>query len=189
MKRYKIILLANNTLVRTSTTKTILDSGHQIKQVDHCVDLLRESRRIRPDLVLVPYKNHDAQLMKNLDIIESDRISSVCYLVDALTPTVVHALRRSNLGFFIPIGTAPAQLIDLLSIYCEKAVAFRDSFDQIDQLQEDLTNRKTIDMAKRHLMKKWNLPEDKAYQIMRKRSMDRSVKMVTIAEIILEENE
>lgn len=189
MKRYTIMLLNNHTMIRNSFLTMLLSSEHQIKLVDHCVDLLREARRIRPDLVLVPYREHDAQLAKTVDIIESDRLSSVCYLVDKLSTATVHALRRAHLGAYIPLDSPPALFLEMLNVYAEKAKFFLESIDRIDQLELDISNRKTIDEAKRLLMKKWNLPEDKAYQIMRKRAMDRSVKLITIAEIIIEENQ
>jgi response regulator NasT len=86
---------------------------------------------------------------------------------------------------FIPIDTSPSLISRLVEMYASKSLERASVLEKIDQLEGDIANRKLIDQAKRHLMKKWNLSEDQAYKILRKRSMDQCKSIPNIAQDIL----
>jgi len=59
--------------------------------------------------------------------------------------------------------------------------------EEIQKLKHELEARKKIEKAKGYIMKTKGLSEEEAYKIMRKMSMDLSIPMEIIAEMILQE--
>ena len=185
MKQYKILILFNNTTIHQSIMQSLFKSGHQIKLVYSCFQLLKEARRIRPDLVLVHYAHSDSVLKQTLRIIETDLISSIVYLVDSLSEEMLSQLDQSRLCSFIPLDTSPNLFPSFIEILSRQSNERLSQEQRIIELEGDLADRKAIDNAKRLLIKKWNLTEDQAYKILRKRSMDQCKSISIIANEIL----
>lgn len=62
---------------------------------------------------------------------------------------------------------------------------FRTLREENERLRKALKERKQVDKAKGILMKKEGIPEDEAYRLIQKLSMDKQKKMVEIAEAII----
>lgn len=78
--------------------------------------------------------------------------------------------------------------VDLLSTVANQAAVAIENTELLVKtkvIQEELETRKKVEKAKGILMNEQNLTEDKAYNLMRKSSMDRRVLMKEIAEAII----
>lgn len=60
------------------------------------------------------------------------------------------------------------------------------NYKNIINMDKKLKERKVIEKAKGLIMQKYNVSEEKAYEYMRKKSMDKGTSMYKIAQVIIE---
>ncbi|RKY41465.1 MAG: histidine kinase [Candidatus Makaraimicrobium thalassicum] len=78
--------------------------------------------------------------------------------------------------------------IDLLSTVTNQAAVAIENTELMVKtriIQEELETRKKVEKAKGILMREQNLPEDEAYKLMRKSSMNKRVSMKEVAEAVI----
>jgi response regulator NasT len=148
-------------------------------------DLLRKTRMLFPDLVILDSRLEGGSTQEIAGIIEGDELSNVLVLVDAS-----HSRQLDNIAYI----NKPYSEETLLSVI-EVCLLYQNRFTSIKQevgkLKESLNTRKGVEKAKGILMKSMSVDEAEAYRMMQKESMNRSISMKDLARaiIIADENE
>ena len=93
-------------------------------------------------------------------------------------------LKYSNARFF-PLKDQAREVIGVLAIV-EDVTEMRLLEQRLVQLQEEIEQRKLVEIAKGILMRELNQSEAESYQFIQKKSQDESVKMVEVAKQLIE---
>ena len=83
----------------------------------------------------------------------------------------------------------PDRLQPILDVAVARFEQDRALRDELRDTQERLAERKLIERAKGLVMKQKNVGEEEAYRVMRKLAMDRSRKLLEIAQQIIDVSE
>jgi response regulator NasT len=142
-------------------------------------DLLRKTRMLFPDLVILDSRLEGGSTQEIAGIIEGDELSNVLVLVDAS-----HSRQLDNIAYI----NKPYSEETLLSVI-EVCLLYQNRFTSIKQevgkLKENLNTRKGVEKAKGILMKNMSVDEAEAYRMMQKESMNRSISMKDLARAII----
>ncbi|WP_084389153.1 ANTAR domain-containing response regulator [Fusibacter sp. 3D3] len=183
--RSKIVVAEQNTTVRTQICTWLMQEGYAVFEAKDPYKVLRLARQVLPDLILLDVALRGINTKQMIHIIEVDHLSKVIPMTDSVNDDFKHLLSQTILGgymkkpldrnhFLTVIATALSQIRE------EKKVLAIQEREKKDMPKEDV-----IQSAKKILMEKWQLNEEQAYNYMRKKSMDHSVKMDAIAKAVL----
>ena len=108
----------------------------------------------------------------------------VVELTNALLETPKGKAVYTNKKFF-PLRDQAGEIIGALAIV-EDLTELRHLEEQLASLQDEIEQRKFVEIAKGILMRVMDVPESKSYLILQKKSQDENLKMVEVAKQVIE---
>jgi response regulator NasT len=187
MERAKIIIAAPQNVLSsvknqlTASSFTILDS---------CVsgnETLRKVTALLPDIIITDYNLTD---MTGLDLAKAAEHLHICPVIVLANQTqseYVEELKKNSLDIFCitkPIN--PLVLNHTLSLILRLTRRMHEFENQVDELKQQIEDRKVIERAKGILMEKFNMTENQAYKEMQKKAMNSSKPLAQIARTIVD---
>ncbi len=177
----KILLADSNEARREALAAqlTKLDAAFSVIPLAREASLLAEVERLRPDVVLVDMARPDRDMLDSLPAQNG-------------TPPVVMFLDGEDLGFMqqaISAGVSSYHGQDVApgaaKLVMRLAVAFfqrnQASAAKLQEVEEQAAQRRTIDAAKRLLMKEERMGEPAAHRFLQRRAMDQQKRLADVA--------
>ncbi len=155
-------------------------SGYLVEaEANNAPDLLRKSRMMYPDLVIMDASLDGGSVQEIAGIIEGDEISSVLVLVQGpkfrIPDDIAHIQKPYSEETLLAV-------MEVLLLYQNRLASARK---EVSALKDRLQNRKMIEKAKGLLMKQLGIDEAEAYRKMQKESMNHGISMIEMAQVIL----
>lgn len=185
MENYKILVASNDSKCREMVIELLKKKGYKVYQASDSGGVLRISRSIFPDLIIMDINLSGINAYKTAKIIEEDKVSNVIFVTHNLDSAFYEKLKTMNVFAYImkPINSEQLYQTVEFSIYnIEKVKSLQE---KIVDLETALENRKKIDRAKGIVIQRLKLSEDDAYKYLRKKSMDMCISMDKLAEKII----
>jgi two-component system, response regulator PdtaR len=166
----------------------LTESGYEVVgQAGDGETAIELTEKEKPDLVVMDVKMPKLDGISAAERIAKQRIAPVVILTAFSQRDLVERARDAGAMAYL---TKPFTIEDLMPAI-ELAVSRFQEIKQLDSevndLQDQLKARKTIDRAKGLLMSKLNLTEPQAFKWMQKTAMDKRRSMVEVANIVIEE--
>ncbi len=149
-------------------------------------DLLEQIEQSQPDLVIIDIELPDRDIMENLQSVQ------------ASTPRPMVMFSQDDQGYTIRRAIeagVSAYVVDDVDIsrvrpVIDAAIATFDRYQllhkQLEVTQSELQKRDSVEAAKRVIMEQRGVDDAEAYKIIRRTAMDQRVKVVDIAERIID---
>jgi len=149
-------------------------------------DLLEQIEQSQPDLVIIDIELPDRDIMENLQSVQ------------ASTPRPMVMFSQDDQGYTIRRAIeagVSAYVVDDVDIsrvrpVIDAAIATFDRYQllhkQLEVTQSELYKRDSVEAAKRVIMEQRGVDDAEAYKIIRRTAMDQRVKVVDIAERIID---
>jgi response regulator NasT len=159
--------------------------GHKVTLAEDCTQLVEQSRRIAPDLIITDI------MMPDRDGIEAAREAARDREVPVILISAHHdddVLTRLGdpyvMAFLVkPVKEADVQTaVTLAMVRFEQFQAFRQESRDLRQALED---RKLLERAKGIVMRRLRVDEQEAFRRMKKMASDKNRKLVEVAQTIL----
>ncbi len=129
--------------------------------------------------------SRDLQAYQALDATTTREADALSFFRDAATPA--SAPGAATPGFGVPAQGYGLQLErSILELVQEQARRLQSMGDELDTVRASLNERKLIDRAKGLLMQRQALSEQAAYDKLRKTAMDKGLKLVEVAQLMLD---
>lgn len=93
---------------------------------------------------------------------------------------------RSGVSAYVVDGLKSERIRHVVDVAMARFEAHQALRDEVEELQDKLAERKIVERAKGILMKKRNFGEEEAYRVLRKMAMDKNMKLVQVAEQLIE---
>lgn len=185
MEKYKILVAGSDDRCREMVSELLKKRGHKVHQAADSGTVLRISRSIVPDLVIMDVNLSGINAYKTARIIEEDKVSSVIFITNNLDSGFYEKIKTMNIFAYIikPINSEQLYQTVEFSIYNIEKV--KNLQEKIVSLETALESRKKIDRAKGIVMKRLKISEDEAYKYLRKKSMDLCISMDKLSEKII----
>jgi AmiR/NasT family two-component response regulator len=180
MQQLRIILGDSDDAFISTARQLLIELGHIVIDTDDSgTMLLRKIRTLNPDVVIVDVNMKGISGFEISSIVEGEGICP-CIVTFKNSPFEYSIKLEQKLVYAYiqkPIN------ITTLSYTVDNAYF---NFKKMMGFQKSLNERKTIEKAKGLLMEKYKMNESKAYEYMRKKSMEKSTSMYKISRAIIE---
>jgi response regulator NasT len=186
MDNYSVVVADGDGKYRETISELLKKRGYKIYQESDSGGVLRISRSVFPQLVIMDINLTGINAYKTAKIIEDDKVSSVIFTTNNVDSTFYEKIKSMNIFAYIIKPIIPEQLYQTVEFSINNIIKVKSLKEKIEQLETKLENRKKLDKAKGIIMKRLKLSEDDAYKFLRKKSMDMCVSIDKIAEKIIE---
>lgn len=163
MLRLKIIIGDNDENFISSTSILLKNLGYNVIDTDTSgTALIRKIRTLKPDIVLVDVNIKGISGFEISNIVEGEGICPCIIMLKSNPSEYAVKLEQKMIYAYLqkPLNVSNVEyVIDNAYI----------TFKKITELNSKINERKIIEKAKRLLMEKYNLSEEKAYEYIRKK--------------------
>lgn len=154
--------------------------------LDSVQDLPAAMLRSEPDLILIDSEHLDADLLSALAATVASRHLPVLLFADGLGPDAMRSALQAGVNVVIVGGLQPQRLESVLQLTLARFEQDDQLRQELDRVNTQLADRKSIERAKGILMREQHLDEDSAYHRLRRLAMDRGEPLAAVAARLLE---
>lgn len=145
--------------------------------------------QLRPDLIIVDAESEARDALEHVVVATRDaRRPIVLFTNDQDTSHVPDAVAAGVCAYIVE-GLAPQRIHPILQVAMARFKHEESLRAELQDARTELQDRKTIDRAKGILMQRQALSEKQAYDKLRKLAMDKGLKMVQIAQRMIDASE
>nr|WP_314115434.1 response regulator [uncultured Leptotrichia sp.] len=183
----KIIVVDDEPITRMDICEILKEANYDVvAQAGDGFDAIEQSRKHRPDFVIMDVKMPILDGLKAAKVITEEKLSRGIVLLTAYSNKefIEEAKNIGIIGYIVkPIDEK--SFIPNLEIIFNKQEEFEKLERKYLKTSQKLEDRKKIDIAKSILMKKRGFTENEAYEYIRTLSMNKRCDMGKIADIII----
>lgn len=183
----KIIVVDDEPITRMDICEILKEANYDVvAQAGDGFDAIEQSRKHRPDFVIMDVKMPILDGLKAAKVITEEKLSRGIVLLTAYSNKefIEEAKNIGIIGYIVkPIDEK--SFIPNLEIIFNKQEEFEKLEKKYLKTSQKLEDRKKIDIAKSILMKKRGFTENEAYEYIRTLSMNKRCDMGKIADIII----
>ncbi|MFG5862263.1 ANTAR domain-containing response regulator [Metapseudomonas sp. CR1201] len=181
------ILLINDTAKKVGRLKTALvEAGFEvIDESGLTIDLPARIEAVRPDVVLIDSESPGRDVMEQIVLVSRDQPRPIVMFTDEHDPTVMRQAIQAGVSAYIVEGIQTDRLQPILDVAMARFEADQALRAQLNARDQQLAERKRIELAKGLLMKMKQCGEEEAYTLMRRQAMSRQQKLIQVAEQII----
>jgi response regulator NasT len=177
----KILLADSNEARREALAAqlTKLDAAFSVIPLAREASLLAEVDRLRPDVVLVDMARPDRDMLDSLPA--QNGTPPVVMFLDGEDPGFMQQAISAGVSSYHGQDVAP----DAAKLVMRLAVAFfqrnQAATAKLQEVEEQAAQRRTIEVAKRLLMKEERMGEPAAHRFLQRRAMDQQKRLAEVA--------
>jgi response regulator NasT len=172
----------------------LLESGFNlVASLPADVFLTERLAQLQPDMIIVDAESEARDALEHVVMATRDeRRPIVMFTNDSDTRHVKDAV-AAGVTAYIVAGLSPERIRPILEVALARfqheqslRQELADTRSELHELSAELQDRKVIDRAKGLLMQRQDLTEQAAYEKLRKTAMDKNLKLVEVAQRILD---
>ncbi len=181
------ILLINDTAKKVGRLKSALSAAgfEVIDESGLVIDLPARVEAVRPDVVLIDSESPGRDVMEQVVLVSRDQPRPIVMFTDEHDPAVMRQAIQSGVSAYIVEGIQAERLQPILDVAMARFESDQALRAQLVARDEQLAERKRIELAKGLLMKMKDCTEEQAYTLMRRQAMSRQQKLIQVAEQII----
>ncbi|MBE2261396.1 MAG: ANTAR domain-containing protein [Burkholderiaceae bacterium] len=165
----------------------LLESGFNLVAVLPADSFLEQRlSQLQPDLIIVDAESEARDALEHVVVATRDaRRPIVMFTNDSDTSHVREAV-AAGVSAYIVAGLSPERIRPILDVAIARFEHEQSLRNELAEARNELQERKVIDRAKGLLMQRQGLDEAAAYARLRKTAMDRNLKLVEVAQRMLD---
>jgi response regulator NasT len=165
----------------------LVDAGHEVTAVlSSPLALLKTIEQLEPDVIVIDMDSPSRDVLEHLVFVSQHTPRPVVMFATDGAPETIRAATRAGVSAYVVDGLDK----DRIEAIIEAAVARFEQYQalrtQLAEANLKLSERKAVERAKGLLMKTRGLDEDAAYAALRKMAMDRKLKLIEVAQRIID---
>lgn len=183
----KSIILGYGRPAERERMKTALErKGYRVYPCNDTGEVMRSTRRLRPDLVLLEFGLMGDNARGLAAVIEKDLISSVVFIIDQPDPGFIRLLEDMNVYAYVTPAMPLEAFYKTIEISIPNARRIMDLKIKVFEAERKLASRILVEKAKGILMKEKGMTEEEAFAWIRKKSMDACISLDRTCEVLIE---
>lgn len=172
----------------------LLESGFNlIASLPADVFLTERLAQLRPDLIIVDAESEARDALEHVVMATRDQPRPIVMFTNDNDSANARAAVAAGVSAYIVAGLSSERIRPILDVALARfqhEQRLRDELastrNELMELSTELKDRKVIDRAKGMLMQRQNLSEEAAYARLRKTAMDKNLKVVDVAQRMLD---
>ena len=185
------ILLINDTPKKVGRLRAaLIEAGFEvIDEAGLIIDLPARVDAVRPDVVLIDSDSAARDVMEQVCLVTRDQPRPIVLFTDEQNPEVMRQAIQSGVSAYIVEGIQAQRLKPILEVAMVRFESDQALRDQLHARDQQIAERKRVELAKGMLMQMKNCNEEEAYTLMRRQAMSRQQKLIQVAEQIIAMND
>ena len=168
----------------------LIEAGFEvIEESGLTIDLPDRVETVRPDVVLIDTDSPGRDVMEQVVMVTRDQPRPIVMFTDDDNPDAMRHAIRAGVSAYIVEGIQAQRLKPILDVAMARFESDQAIRAQLHARDQQLVERKRIELAKGMLMKMRRCNEEEAYTLMRRQAMSRQQKLVQVAEQIIAMND
>ena len=172
----------------------LLQSGFNlVASIPADVFLTERLAQLQPDMIIVDAESEARDALEHVVMATRDERRPIVMFTNDHDSGNARAAVAAGVSAYIVAGLSPQRIRPILDVALarfEHEQALRQELQvtrsELEELSSELKDRKVIDRAKALLMERQKLSESDAYARLRKAAMDKNLKMVDVAQRMLD---
>ncbi|MEK0362886.1 ANTAR domain-containing response regulator [Pseudomonas sp. CBC3] len=168
----------------------LMEAGFEvIEESGLTIDMPERVEAIRPDVVLIDTDSPGRDVMEQVVMVSRDQPRPIVMFTDDDNRDAMRQAIRAGVSAYIVEGIQAQRLKPILDVAMARFESDQAIRAQLQARDQQLIERKRIELAKGMLMKMRDCNEEDAYTLMRRQAMSRQQKLIQVAEQIIAMNE
>jgi response regulator NasT len=182
----RVLLVAEHLPHGRSIEEAIAAAGHRVAGVfAPRDDLVIAAQRAQPDAIVMQIESPTRELLHSLQMLNERQPLPVVVFADRSDERDIRVAVRAGASSFVVDGFRADRVAPVLEAAVARFIEFQTLRGERDEAVAKLSERRAIERAKGILMRRRDLAEDAAYEVLRKMSMNRGRRMLEVAESII----
>lgn len=181
------ILLINDTPKKVGRLRAaLIEAGFEvIDESGLIIDLPARVEAVRPDVILIDSDSPGRDVMEQVCLVSRDQPRPIVMFTDEQNPDVMRQAIQSGVSAYIVEGIQSQRLKPILDVAMLRFESDQALRAQLNARDQQMAERKRIELAKGMLMQMKSCNEEEAYTLMRRQAMSRQQKLIQVAEQII----
>ncbi|MEA3261143.1 ANTAR domain-containing protein [Alloalcanivorax venustensis] len=181
------VMLVDDTPARAAMLEQALtDCGFQvICRMASAQGLMKQVAEHQPDVVIVDIESPDRDMLEHMTVLNQHLPKPVIMFAEQGDSNTIDRAIRAGVSAYVVDGLNPERVRSIVDVAVARFREFQALRNELQQTRTRLADRQVIDKAKALLIQHRQMDEDEAYHAMRKLAMDRSQKLVDVANDIV----
>lgn len=181
------VLIVDQNLMRASILEEGLrEAGYRsLVVVRDMQNLLRRIVDEEPDVILIDLENPNRDVLEQMFHVSRVVHRPVAMFVDRSDTSMIEAAIDAGVGTYVVDGLRKERVKNIVDTTISRFKAFSRLRNELEDVRQQLEDRKLIDRAKGILMKQRGIDEEAAYVLMRKAAMTENLRIGQIAQSII----
>ncbi|MGB3725732.1 MAG: ANTAR domain-containing protein [Glaciecola sp.] len=147
--------------------------------------LLMQVERAQPDMIVIDIESPDRDILESLHTLNQINPKPIVLFTETEDASIMKRSIKSGVSAYVTGNADWGRVRSILDAASARFEEYQELKQALRSSQDELEAHKTIDQAKRLLMKKQHLDEATAYKAMRKMAMDSGQKLEQVSANLL----
>ena len=160
-----------------------------VVRIEGTANLLARISAVDPDVILIDLENPSRDVLEQMFQVSRVVKRPIAMFVDQADSASIQASVDAGVSAYIVDGLKKERIKSILDLCISRFNAFSRLQTELEQTKNALEDRKVIDRAKGILMKRKNMSEEDAYDLLRRTAMNENKKIAEIAQSVITASE
>jgi response regulator NasT len=165
----------------------LLQAGHEVTAtLSSPLALLKTIEELQPDVIVIDMDSPSRDVLEHLVFVSERTPRPVVMFAQDDAPETIRAATRAGVSAYVVDGLDRNRIKSIVEAAVARFEDYQALRTQLAEANLKLSERKVVEKAKGLLMKSRGLDEDAAYAALRKMAMDRKLKLVEVAQKVID---
>ncbi len=172
---------------RASTRRLLIEQGYAVTaEVGDLAAIPEALVRSQSDTIMIYATTPDEALLETLRALPDDVRRPTILITEDGTSDAMYAAVAAGINACVVVGVNGNRMRSAIDLAKANFSNTRGLREELDEARNALRERKLIERAKGIIMRERQIDEDEAYALLRKRAMQRGVRLIEVAEMVNE---
>ncbi|MFM9835803.1 MAG: ANTAR domain-containing response regulator [Methylophilaceae bacterium] len=182
------VLLVDNDLKKIKPLKqSLIENGFDVvAHVENDIHLQAKCLEMKPDIVIIDTESPNRDTLENICVMSMHDPRPVVMFTHDGDKEKIKAATKAGVSAYV-VGSIPSErLTPVIDAAVARFEEFKSLRSELTLAKSKLDDRKVIERAKGLMMKQRKIDEDEAYNLLRSMAMSKKVKLVELAQQLLD---
>jgi len=186
-RKIAVMIVDEQAARRAILEQALIDCGYRvISKLANADELLKAVNEQQPDIIIIDVDSPNRDMLEQMRYLSDKNTHPIVMFSEQDIPINLHRTIDAGVSLYVVDGLQPQLIQSIVEVAIARFREYQALRNELEKTRNELADRKIIERAKSILMEQKKCSEDTAYQLMRKMAMDKSQKITTIAQNIIE---
>ena len=167
--------------------QALVDAGCEVlERLSSSQDMLARVEALQPDVILIDIDSPDRDTLESLDKMNQAAPRPVVMFAENSDASLTEKALKAGVSAYVVDGLQPGRVKAIMDLAIARFREYKALKDELYATRNELAERKLIDRAKGILMKRKQLDEQQAYQMLRKLAMNKGKRVAEVASELID---